>query len=524
MKNQNNTVILARVSGKSQEDGYSLDSQMKLLTGYCENKGYTLKKTFKIIETASKANNRTTFNEMLKYLKQHNIQHLIVEKTDRFTRNLKDAVIIDEWLNANPDRYLHAVKEGLLLHKNAKSDVKFMWNIHVAVAKKYTDNLREEVMKGCAEKLAQGWSPAPPPTGYMSAMRDGRKIHVPDPKAAKWVKKSFRLYIEEGENVRTIGNFLDAMGVKTRNGRTLSKSNVHKMLTNPYYMGIIRFSGETYPGAHKPLISEELFQQVQDKLHDRAPKKKTTHNYVLKGMLSCVYCERTITWQKQKSHLYGGCQRKLESCKNKKFIREDKVQEELFHLMSELVCPSDEIMNWLVDTIELEYGQSVDKHEDVIENINKQIARIESMDDALYDDKLAGVIAAEKYTKKHEEFLKRIKELRSGLETVEDVSKDRHDESISILKLSQHAANTYGEIEDNDEKRSILTKLFKSMVVGDNSVSVRYTKLAQVIARCSAESREIMNTLKAPNQTNKKDPRNRGLSEQQAALRSVWCA
>ncbi|QQR53282.1 recombinase family protein [bacterium] len=90
------------------------------------------------------------------------IYHLAVEKTDRLTRNFKDSVAIDDWLAKDEDRMLHAVKEGLLLHKNSKSDVKFMWNIHLAVAKKYTDNLREEAMKGWAEKLAQGWLPAPP--------------------------------------------------------------------------------------------------------------------------------------------------------------------------------------------------------------------------------------------------------------------------------------------------------------------------------------------------------------------------
>ena len=41
-----------------------------------------------------------------------------------------------------------------------------MWNIHLAVAEKYTDNLREEAMKGWAEKLAQGWMPSRPPVGY----------------------------------------------------------------------------------------------------------------------------------------------------------------------------------------------------------------------------------------------------------------------------------------------------------------------------------------------------------------------
>jgi site-specific DNA recombinase len=150
-------VILARVSSKAQGDeGYSLDSQLKLLRGYCDKHGLEVVKKFKVAETASKEQSRKIFHEMLVYLGKQKIYHLAVEKTDRFTRNFRDAVAIDEWLDKDEARRLHAVKENLTLHKNAKSDVKFMWNIHLSVAKKYTDNLREEAMKGWAEKLAQG--------------------------------------------------------------------------------------------------------------------------------------------------------------------------------------------------------------------------------------------------------------------------------------------------------------------------------------------------------------------------------
>lgn len=176
MSQQSNTVILARVSSKSQEDeGYSLDSQLKLLQGYCDKNGLTVVKTFKITETASKEQSRKVFHELLAFINKKGIYHLAIEKTDRLTRHFRDAVAIDDWLQKDEERRLHAVKESLLLHKDAKSDVKFMWNIHLAVAKKYTDNLREEAMKGWAEKLAQSWLPAPPPPGYKTVISNGKR-------------------------------------------------------------------------------------------------------------------------------------------------------------------------------------------------------------------------------------------------------------------------------------------------------------------------------------------------------------
>ena len=50
MENKNSAVILARVSSKSQEDeGYSLDSQLKLLNGYCQTNGLRVIKIYKIV-------------------------------------------------------------------------------------------------------------------------------------------------------------------------------------------------------------------------------------------------------------------------------------------------------------------------------------------------------------------------------------------------------------------------------------------------------------------------------------------
>ena len=74
MNKKSRAVILARVSSKSQEDeGYSLDSQVKLLTGYCANKEFAVEKIFKIAETASKEQSRKIFKELLTYMNKNAI-------------------------------------------------------------------------------------------------------------------------------------------------------------------------------------------------------------------------------------------------------------------------------------------------------------------------------------------------------------------------------------------------------------------------------------------------------------------
>lgn len=202
-----------------------------------------------------------------------------------------------------------------------------MWNIHLAVAKKYTDNLREEAMKGCAEKLAQGHMPSRPPVGYMTGVRNDKRIHVPNPKIAPIIMTAFELYLQPAESTVTIYSFLAQAGVETYNGRPIAKSAVHKLPQNPYYMGIIQFNGETYSVAHDPLVSKKLNQSVQDKMHSKRPSKQRKHDIDLRNIILCGHCGKVITWQLQRGNLYGSCQRDLPECRKQKFLREADIHQ-----------------------------------------------------------------------------------------------------------------------------------------------------------------------------------------------------
>ena len=527
MSTKDSTVILARVSSKSQEDeGYSLDSQLKLLQGYCLSNNLKVVKIYKIAETASKEQSRKIFNELLAYLYENGVCNLAVEKTDRLTRNLKDAVLIDDWLEDNGDRMLHAVKENIKLHKESKSDVKFMWNIHLAVAKKYTDNLREEAMKGWTEKLAQGWMPSRPPVGYMTAINNGKRIHVTNPKTGLIIKKAFNLYLKPAESTVTVWSFLKQAGITTYNGRPLAKSAAHKLLQNPYYMGIIQFNGQTYAGSHKPLITKEIFTAVQTKMHSGRSSKQLKHDVVLRNILVCGHCSKVITWQSQKGHLYGACQRDLPECKQNKMVREEHIQEVLTDKLKALISPSPEIVSWLVARLNTEFDSNVDSAEIYRETIKSRMNKLEKMDEMLYDDKLTGGITQDRYEAKHVDIKKQLEELSDQLLVSDTTIESRHNEAIDLIELTQTAYDQYVTADlTNEAKRTILTKLFDSVTFINNSLSVSYTYLAESIAQKSEKTRQIMEEQKMLNQTNKKDLINRGQTvenSRQELLFPIW--
>src|SRR6266540_2111389 len=88
-------VLYVRVSSKEQEkEGFSIPAQRKLLRGYADEHGFTIVKEFEDVETA-KRTGRTGFGEMVDFLEdQPTCQIILVEKTDRLYRNIRDWVTI----------------------------------------------------------------------------------------------------------------------------------------------------------------------------------------------------------------------------------------------------------------------------------------------------------------------------------------------------------------------------------------------------------------------------------------------
>ncbi len=527
MNNKRKAVILARVSSKAQEDeGYSLDSQVKLLSGYCTTKGFIVERVFKIAETASKEQSRKVFKELMQYLTKNGIYHLAVEKTDRLTRNMRDAVAIDDWLSVDADRMLHLVKENLQLHKESKSDVKFMWSIHLAVAKKYTDNLREEAMKGWAEKLAQGWLPARPPIGYMTITEHGKRIHVPNPATMNSICAMFELYLQPGQSIESIARKMSEIGLVTSQGRPIVVSHLHKILSNPFYIGINRFNGQEYPGAQTPIIRQEVWEAVQQKLHGKRPTLLQKHNVALSGIAHCATCGNQITWQHQKGRYYGACQRRDERCKNRKYkyVREDTVQELVAKELGRMFCPSQTIMEWVLNTMRENVNQTIDNRQEVETNTRSRIQRLKSMDEVLYDDKLSGAITLDRYERKHDQIVKEVETLELAILSLDNSIAERKKRGLYLVELTQKAAKYYME-KNADEKRQILIELLEDIVVNNEVVSIILKDQARRVAESSDKTRQIMAQLKINDRTFADSENNSGQSKEKSAetaLYSIW--
>src|SRR6267154_1935456 len=114
-------VLTLRVSSKQQRDeGFSLPAQEAIGRSYAERNDLEITKVYSIAETASKPAKRKLFNEMMAYIEEHDVKVLIVEKVDRLVRSLQDTVRMNTWLDEDPERQIHSIKDSLVLHKHSR--------------------------------------------------------------------------------------------------------------------------------------------------------------------------------------------------------------------------------------------------------------------------------------------------------------------------------------------------------------------------------------------------------------------
>ncbi|HSW74870.1 MAG TPA: recombinase family protein [Candidatus Saccharimonadales bacterium] len=471
---QAKAIILARVSSKTQEDeGYSLDSQLKLMRNYCKSKKLDVIEEFKITETASKEQRRRIYHEMIAYITKHRVFNVVAEKTDRLTRNFKDATMIDAWLEKDERRMLHLVKENLLLHKEARSDAKFMWNIYLSVAKKYTDNLREEAMKGWAEKLAQGWLPAEPPPGYMTVTQEGKKIHVVNPETYRLIPHIFRLALLPGYTRKKLSEEMAMLGLTTKTGRPFSVSFVTKILTNPFYIGKNYMQGKEYSGAQEPIVTKKLFYDVQRQLKSRNfwedPKK---HNPIFRRMITCENCDAKFTWSKHKGRYYGACRRQNPICREAPCLREDRVEALVIQKLNDIKDPQGKVFAKLKSTLLVTRPQDIGAYrQSMIDELSRQISKMRKVEENLYDDKLAGYISKEKFEQKRAQLAKQAAEAAERLAMLREIEQSSEPPKE---EKTNHApiVDLYIKSTPN-QKRIIINQLFKKITCKGKEVSIK---------------------------------------------------
>ena len=286
-----------RVSTEDQTE-YSPAAQRKAMEGYAAQHGMTILPGHVYIDagiSGRKASTRPAFMAMIAAAKHAPppFSVILVHKFDRFARNREDSIVYKSMLRRQCGVQVISITErleddrmGLILEAMLE-----------AMAEYYSINLADEVRKGMSEKARRGELQTSPPFGYRA--EDNRLVPVPE--EAAFIRELFQRY-EEGVSIAALARRARERGILSHRGNPLDGRGVRYILSNPAYIGQLRWGiGEekgraVYMGDHEPLIEKETFLTVQTMLeknrsrHGKHPRPAGERRHWLAGLVKCSSC------------------------------------------------------------------------------------------------------------------------------------------------------------------------------------------------------------------------------------------
>jgi site-specific DNA recombinase len=285
------------------EDGLSLPAQRDACARYANEHAITIAGEYIERGESARSADRPAFQAMLARIQRDgDVQVVVVHKVDRFARNLEDHVTVRALL-----RRLGVELVSVVEPLDDSPQGRLTEGIHALMAEFYSANLAAEIRKGMTQKAKQGGWPHQAPLGYRNIRKPigGRLVACiePDPDRAHHILAAFQLYATGDWTLERLTAELAARGLCNRGRRDyppkpLSLGGVAKLLANKTYVGLIDWNGVLVQGQHQPLVSPELFQQVQDLLAARSARgtRERKHHHYLKGVLHCAVCTRRYSY------------------------------------------------------------------------------------------------------------------------------------------------------------------------------------------------------------------------------------
>lgn len=282
----------SRKSSESKEKQVvSIQDQNSECDKYSQEMG--LRITYKLEEAKSafKPNNRPEFDRMITLLESKQADAIITWKPDRLCRNPQEGGILLQLLQDGTVKEIRT-PNGELYTQDSDH---LILQLHFGMANQYSRNLSQNVKRGLDYKCERGEYPRPAIVGYKTKGDRGRKNLVPHQFEGPIIKELFKLASDGRYSISMLIERSWKRGLKTKSGKKLSRSHIHKILTTPTYYGYFTHNGEMFKGNYEALVSKRLFDKVQEVLSNRSKPQKNSWKSKWNGIMFCASCGCAVT-------------------------------------------------------------------------------------------------------------------------------------------------------------------------------------------------------------------------------------
>lgn len=289
-----------RVSTDDQLD-LSPDSQLDEIKKYAAANDIVLSPDYIFMEqegrSGKKAENRPEFQRMISTakVKPKPFDCILVWKFSRFARNQDESTFYKGMLRKKLGIDVISVSEPIMEGMYGRLiEMIIEWQDEF-----YSYNLGVEVKRGMTKKAELKGYQMVPCLGY-AAVGNGKPFVIVEDEY-KIVEDIFRMYALENLDRTAIARRLNAQGKTAKRGNPFEQRTVTRILTNPFYNGIVSWNGISFQGSHETRQSVTgLYDICQERLKQefRPVKRRSisTCRHWLSGLLKCSVCGATMSY------------------------------------------------------------------------------------------------------------------------------------------------------------------------------------------------------------------------------------
>jgi DNA invertase Pin-like site-specific DNA recombinase len=464
-------VAYVRVSTEEQaQHGYSIEVQEQVLRDYAKGHDLEIVESFVESESAYKPG-RPLFAQMVEYIEGHRpVTAVLCYKIDRISRNMSDYSFLVEKLGVE---ILSATED---LPSNATG--RLMGDMQAAFSRYFSAQLSERVKTAMEAKAKKGLYPSLAPLGYGND--NATRTIIPDPQVAPLLRELFETYANTDMSLASLVQWARKRGLTSREENPLRKSTLHKLLTNPIYVGVVRWGEVTAKGQHDPIVPQYLFDRVQEKLHGRG-HIQGKHEFPFRGLLTCGYCGCQITASLIKGrYVYYHCTHGRGQCRQP-YIRQETLSVRLQSIVDNVRVPEDVVARLLE---EIRQGE---KERDTairarLDRLNNEGKELERRRQGAYIDKLDGALPGDRWRELEADWSEQAAHIEQESQRLEgSLTRSGADDAREAFELLEMASELFSEQPYEEQARAMRILVSNCTLTGEN-VEPNYKKPFDLVA------------------------------------------
>ena len=474
--------LYARKSSESEDrQVQSIKDQVNRLKDLAKDLDLGVVKEFTESKSAKQPNNRPIFDEMLKKIERGEADGILCWQINRLSRNPVDSGKINWMLQQGIIKSIQTVDKEYLPDDNV-----LMFSVESGMANQFILDLKKNTIRGLKGKIERGWLPGKAPQGYINDVIN--KTIIKDDERFDVLRRMWDEMLTGNYTVpKLLDKLNDEWGYLTRKtkrggGRPMSRSEIYRILNDPFYYGYFKYKDKIHKGNHEPMITLGEFERVQEILGATKKPKQKTRTFSFTGIIRCGTCGCSITAEekskiikssgKRATYVYYRCTRRKTDIKcQEPAVNLETMEKQIIREIEKYTIP-EEFKDWALGVLSGYNDKEIEMRQKSYELLEAKYSDLQKQLDNLTKLRLKDLLSDEEFIRERTDLQNEIIRTREKLDQNQDRGQNWVDLVEKAFNFATYAKEKFETTLDLGVKREILATMGQTFVLSNKKLQI----------------------------------------------------